>query len=47
MERSSAVGYKEKDPDVQTVCKLAEDVREAVMEYQVGFDLVITLRMYS
>jgi len=44
--RSSADGYKENEADVCAVCELAEDVRDAVMEYQVSPNLVITLRMH-
>ena len=36
LERTSAVGYKETDADVHTVGELAEDVRDAVIEYQVS-----------
>ena len=43
LERTSAVGYKETDADVHTVGELAEDVRDAVIEYQVSPDLLITL----
>lgn len=35
-ERSNAVGYLENDVDAQAVCELAESVREAIIEYQVG-----------
>ena len=44
LERTSAVGYQETDADVHTVGKLAEDVRDAVIEYQVRPHLLITLR---
>ena len=46
MERTSAVGYKENETDVNAVRELAEDVRDAVMEYQASHDLVIPLRIY-
>ena len=45
MERTGAVGYKENDADVNVVCELADDVRDAVMEYQVSPHIVIPLRM--
>ena len=44
LERTSAVGYKETDADARTVGGLAEDVRDAVIEYQVRPHLLITLR---
>ena len=44
LERTSAVGYKETDADAHTVGGLAEDVRDAVIEYQVRPPLLITLR---
>jgi len=37
-ERSSAAGYQESDADGRAVCELAEDLRDAVIEYQVGSD---------
>ena len=43
LERTSAVGYKETDADAHTVGGLAEDVRDAVIEYQVSPDFLITL----
>ena len=30
------MGYEENEADVHAVCKLAEDARDAVMEYQVS-----------
>ena len=33
--------------DMEAVCRLAEDVRDAIIEYQVSPDLQITLRMPS
>ena len=36
LERSNAAEYKENDSDVGAVCELAEDVRDAVTEYQVS-----------
>ena len=44
-ERSSAVGYQENDKDIRTVCGLVEDIRDAVVEYQVSPDLSVTFRM--
>ena len=44
-ERSSAVGYQENDKDIRTVCGFVEDIRDAVVEYQVSPDLSVTLRM--
>ena len=35
-EQSNAAGYRENDEDMQAVCALAEDVRDAVIEYQVS-----------
>ncbi|KAF9784577.1 hypothetical protein BJ322DRAFT_852831 [Thelephora terrestris] len=35
-ERSNAPGYREDDADVQTVCKLVELARDALMEYQLA-----------
>ena len=40
-ERSSTVGYQGNDPDQHAVCELAEDLRDAIIEYQVGPDLSI------
>jgi len=37
-ERSSTVSYQENDADGRTVCELAEDLRDAIIEYQVGHD---------
>ena len=38
-DRSSAAGYQENDADVGAVCELAENLRDAVLEYQVSIDL--------
>lgn len=46
LDRSDSVGYKENDGDVRAMCELAEDATDAIMEYQVGPDTLITLRMY-
>ena len=35
-ERSSAAEYQDNEKDMQAVCGLAEDVRDAVVEYQVS-----------
>lgn len=40
-ERSGAADYQENDTDRRAVCELAEDLRDAVIEYQVGRDLPI------
>lgn len=40
-ERSNAVGYREDDADVRAVCDLAENIRDAIIEYQVGSDLPV------
>ena len=45
-ERSSAVGYEENDADVHTVCELAENLRDAIMEYLVSHISVVTYRMH-
>ena len=37
-ERSSAVGYQENDADGHAISELAEELRDAVIEYQVGPD---------
>lgn len=37
-ERSSAADYQENDADRRAACELAEDLRDAVIEYQVGPD---------
>ena len=34
--KTGRVGYRENDGDAQAVGKLAEDVRDAVIEYQVS-----------
>ena len=36
MERTSTVGYQENDADVYAVGELAEDVRDAIIDYQFG-----------
>lgn len=37
-ERSMAAGYQENDADRRAVGELAEDLRDTVIEYQVGLD---------
>ena len=37
-DRSSAGGYKENEADGRALSELAEDLRDAVIEYQVGPD---------
>ena len=46
LEKIGVVGYEENDADVHTVDELAEDARDAVIEYQVSFNLLATVRMY-
>ena len=44
-ERVSAVGYKESDADRHAVSELAEELRDAIIEYQVGPDPLATRSM--
>ena len=44
-ERSSAVGYRENDADGHAVTELAEELRDVIIEYQVGTDSAATRRM--
>lgn len=37
-ERASAAGYQENDKDGHAVSELAEDLRDVIVEYQVGLD---------
>ena len=46
MKRTSEVGYKENDGDAHAVGRLAEDVRDAVIEYQVSPNLQDTVRIH-
>ena len=46
LERTSRVGYQENDADVHAVDELVEDVRDAAIEYQVGLDLLVTVRIH-
>ena len=46
MERIGAVGYRENDADAHAVGKLAEDVRDAIIEYQVTLDPLAIVRMH-
>ena len=45
LERSNAAEYKDNEADARVVCELAEDVKDAVIEYQVSANPVIALRM--
>lgn len=44
-ERSNAAGYRENDADVQAMSELAENVRDAIIEYQVSSDLPLAPRV--
>ena len=46
LEQSSAFGYVETDGDVHAVCELAENVKDAIIEYQVGRIPLVTLRVH-
>ena len=41
LERTSAVGYQETDADVNAVGELTEEVRDAVIEYQVSPNVLV------
>ena len=43
---SGGAEYTENEADARAVCELAEDVRDAVMEYQVSPDLSTTPMVY-
>jgi len=43
-KRSSAPDYQETDSDGQIISELAEDLRDAVMEYQVGLGPPVSYR---
>ena len=45
-ERTNAAGRRENDADIQVVCELAENVRDAITEYQVSPDLPLAPRMH-
>ena len=45
LERSSTAGYQENDADAHAVGELAEGVRDAVIEYQVGPNLPSSARI--
>jgi len=45
-ERCSAAGYKENEADGHAISELAEDLRDAVLEYQVGPGHPATRRMF-
>ena len=38
MEHIGAQGYKECQDDILAVSGMAEDIRDALLEYQVGYD---------
>ena len=38
MDRVEAVGYTKNDEDIQLVSELVDDIRDAVIDYQVGGD---------
>lgn len=44
LERTSLIGYQENDADARAVGELAQDVRDAVIEYQVGPNPSVTAR---
>ena len=44
-ERSNALDYQETDSDGQIISELAEDLRDVVMEYQVGLGPPVSCRM--
>ena len=46
MERTCTDGYQENDADAHAVGQLAEDVRDAVFEYQVSVDIVVTVGIH-
>jgi class 3 adenylate cyclase len=37
--RADAVGYRRNEADIRAVCKLAEALRDAIVEYQVRVGL--------
>ena len=46
LEKISAVGYEENDADAHAVEELAEDARDAIIEYQVSSNLLATVRVH-
>ena len=44
-ERASAVGYQENDADRHAISELVEELRDAIVEYQVGPDTLSTRSM--
>ena len=46
LKKIGVVGYEENDADVHAVDELAEDARDAVIDYQVCSNIVASLRMY-
>ena len=45
LERAGTVGYQGNDADERAVAELAEDVRDAVIEYQVSPNLLVIFRI--
>ena len=46
MEQISTVGYRENGTDVHAVGELAQDVRDAVIEYQVSSNILVAVTIY-
>jgi hypothetical protein len=46
-ERASAVGYQENEADRHAIGELAEELRDAIIEYQVGPDLPAPVRWFT
>ena len=46
LERTGIDGYQENDADARAVGQLAEDVRDAVFEYQVSLNIVVTVGVH-
>ena len=47
LEQTSTAGYQENDADVNAVGELAEDARDAVIEYQVSPTRLVIVRMHD
>lgn len=45
-ERSSTTGYQENDADGHTASELAEELRDAIIEYQVSPYPLVTLEHF-
>ena len=43
MDRVETVGYTKNDEDVQIVSELVDDIRDAVIDYQVSDDSILFL----